>query len=226
MNRFCKGAAAAMAIGLTSGGCASGADAQIVAGPTGPNHTRDDRTLFIPDPSEINSATMAQIEVVRESVAPYRDVEVAREEGWQPVGMAQPLVGQHWAPPAEMGRSGMARQGLLDFARPNRLIYAQVEGETVLVAAGFAVTLAGQASAPPGFSGEADRWCIARSKDGSQRTALLHVWVALPNPDGPFAWHNRALPLLRQGSDMSSLDAVPAPASSDVCQDRTPPTSK
>ena len=208
MNRFCKGAAAAMAIGLTSGGCASGADAQIVAGPTGPHHTRDDTPLFMPDPQELNSATLSQIRTVREAAEKYRDIAEAEREGWQPLGKAAPLVGQHWAPPAAMERTGMARQGLLDFARPNRLVYTQIDGKMVLAAAGFAVALAQGDALPAGFSGEADRWRVVGGEGGTQNMAMLHVWIGLPNPDGPFAWHNRSLPLLRHGLGADALDTL------------------
>jgi hypothetical protein len=31
------------------------------------------------------------------------------------------------------------------------------------------------------------------------RLAMVHVWVGVPNPDGPFADHNRVLPYLKLG---------------------------
>lgn len=94
---------------------------------------------------------------------------------------------------------------------------------------------------PEGFAGAADTWHVHDFRDGvvaalrdrpvlrwlargwlddrlaerggRPRLAMVHVWVTLPNPDGPFAHHNRTLPYLKLGlpvawSDGASLAAA------------------
>lgn len=46
-----------------------------------------------------------------------------------------------------------------------------------------------------------ERWIAKQRRVGEDRTMLtmVHAWVWLPNPDGPFASHHRVIPYLKAG---------------------------
>lgn len=176
----------------------------------------------------IPAETRAQIEAVRTATLRYRDPAVAKAEGWEPAavgGEDGALMGAHWSneavPEYEPGQA-------LDLARPNILQYAKIGGRDVLVGVAYTMRLEPGAEPPEGFVGGADQWhlhdldlIINKSLEtrpvlrwlaegwiesefhdkGDYRTDLwmLHVWVGVDAPDGPFAMHNTALPYLRAG---------------------------
>ncbi|MEO1105203.1 MAG: hypothetical protein AAFW98_15975 [Pseudomonadota bacterium] len=180
---------------------------------------------------DLSPRTIAQIERVRRGIARYRDIDVARREGWKAFGADEPLMGQHWSPPEEFGLDYQSSSPDLDFAQPNNLMYTEIDGEMVLTGAAFVVRLGPGEQLPEGFAGDADRWHVhdfekailaatekrpilrwlakgwlkdnwlADGPEGRARAAMVHVWATLPNPDGAFADHNRVIPLLKHGMD-------------------------
>lgn len=214
--------------------------AQHQGHPTEPHHDRSDAPLFVPQQGELTPAARRQIAQVRRGIARYRDIEVAKREGWKAFGADEPLMGQHWSPPEDFDLDYQGSNPPLDFARPNNLMYTEIDGEMVLTGAAFVVRLGPGEALPSGFAGSADKWHVhdfqaawqaATEKrpilrwignwwlennwlaDGRARAAMVHVWASLPNPDGPFADHNRILPLLKHGIDAGyarslSLDAA------------------
>lgn len=175
--------------------------------------------------------TRAELALVAEAVERYRDIAVAKAEGWRAFGGDEPMVGQHWNHPEG---PDYTLDTPLDFTRPNNLMYTWIEGEPVLTGVAFVVRVGDGEPMPEGFTGSADHWHVhdletilagtladrpilrwlgrrwvdnsfPGGEDGRKRLAMLHVWVTVPNPDGPFALHNTALPYLKHG--LSPQDA-------------------
>lgn len=177
------------------------------------------------DPA-LPAATKAQIHAVADAVQRYRDIAVAKREGWKPFGGDEPLMGQHWV--QENGPDYVSSRPDLDFTRPSNLMYTEIDGRMVLTGVAFTVRLGPGERLPEGFAGAADTWHVHdfeaaiaaatetrpllrwlanswidsnyRSKgDNRGRVAMVHSWVTLPNPDGVFADYNRTLPYLKLG---------------------------
>lgn len=187
---------------------------------------------------KLSPQTQRQIAEVRAAIARYGDFEVAKREGWTKFGGEEPLMGEHWSPPAKLRWPDYQGPGAkLDFARPNNLMYATIEGKRVLTGAAFIVRLGPGEALPTGFAGSADRWHVHdmeqaiaaateerpmlrwlanwwldsnyRDKgDNRGRLAMVHVWAALPNPDGAFADHNRLVPYLKHGLPSSAANGA------------------
>lgn len=170
-------------------------------------------------------AAQPQWDLLRKSVQRYRDFDVAKREGWKRFGGDAPLMGEHWYLPGAL--EPMPGEPL-DFTRPSNLQYALVDGKRVLVGVSCVVRLAPGDPLPEGFAGDADHWHVHdvekfvaasteerpflgwlanwwldsqyRDKgDNRSRLAMVHAWVTLPSPEGPFSMHNTAIPYLRLG---------------------------
>lgn len=175
----------------------------------------------------------AQLAAVRAAVEKYRDFAVAEREGWKPFGGDEPLMGYHYSGPAPDYVSG----DQLDFSQPNNLMYTDIDGRKVLTGVAFVVRIGDGEPVPEGFAGDSDRWHVHdfvraieaateerpvlgwianwwldrnyRSKgDNRGRLAMVHVWVALPNPNGVFADFNRTVPYLKLGLPESYWDGA------------------
>ena len=175
----------------------------------------------------------AQLRTVEQAVARYRDFEVAKREGWKKFGGDSPLMGEHWHLPAERGGLDYVSGQPIDFRRPSNLMYTWIGGKRVLTGVSFNVRIAPGEPVPEGFAGSADEWhvhdfpkavaaalqdrpflrWVANSfgpphfvgkGDGRGRLAMVHVWTGpIPNPDGPFAHRNRAIPYAKLGLPLS-----------------------
>jgi len=102
-------------------------------------------------------------------------------------------------------------EGQLNPAKPQVLLYATVAGRRVLVGVAYAIPL-GPGQPTPAIPVPAHLWHTHRgpvnieslgashagsgAQDGD-RVAVLHAWVWVQNPDGPFAAENWALPEVR-----------------------------
>jgi hypothetical protein len=166
-------------------------------------------------------ALEAEVEAVRRATERYRDIEVARREGYRLFGMEGPLVGEHWYLPDAVRRP-------LDMARPSTLQYATVDGRKVLVGVAYTYYRRSDEPVPEGFAGAGDVWHthdvtrLARAAtaerpvlraiverrirrgrvgagDGRTLLTMVHAWVWSENPDGMFAGQHRGLPYLRAG---------------------------
>ncbi|HVH09504.1 MAG TPA: hypothetical protein VM736_06885 [Gemmatimonadales bacterium] len=143
----------------------------------------------------------------RTGTARFRDPTSALVAGYRPIGPETPAMGQHWLNPA------LLVEGRLDPASPQVLEYATIAGHRTLVGVAYAIPL-GPSEAPPDqplpghlwhtHEGTVDEESLASRHDGSgsaqgDRVAVLHAWVWLENPAGPFAAENWALPYVRLG---------------------------
>jgi hypothetical protein len=163
----------------------------------------------------------AEVDAVRRATERYRDIEVARREGYRLFGMEGPLTGEHWYLPDAVRRP-------LDMARPSTLQYATVDGRKVLVGVAYTHYRRPDEPVPEGFAGAGDVWHthdvtrLARAAtaerpvlraiverrirrgrvgagDGRTLLTMVHAWVWSENPDGMFAGQHRGLPYLRAG---------------------------
>ncbi|WP_298437301.1 hypothetical protein [uncultured Jannaschia sp.] len=167
----------------------------------------------------------SEIDRGRAAAQVYSDLADARRAGWKRFGGPAALMGQHYFLPT---RADLVTGQPLDPARPSNLLYAQIGGRQVLVGAAYNYRLAAGEMLPEGFAGSRDvwhvhdvarftanvtldrpllRWAAARfvapefvGSDGvaRDRLAMVHLWT-IPNPDGAFASHNRALAYLQLG---------------------------
>ncbi|MEM7641047.1 MAG: hypothetical protein AAF366_00800 [Pseudomonadota bacterium] len=180
----------------------------------------------------------AEVLAVRAAATPYQDIEIARLNGWIRFGAPAALLGQHYA---HRDRPDYAADAPLNPNRASNLLYAEIGGQDVLVALAFNYRLSDRDVVPDGFQGEDDIWHVhgleppqTDPRDRSlwqrltsliwapdpladpdvtpERQVMVHVWT-IPNPDGPFASHNRALAYLQHGlpaawADGASVEAA------------------
>lgn len=176
------------------------------------------------DSPTANDLLAGQLAEVERATAVYRDVEVARRDGYAKprFGMDAPLMGEHW-----VNRELLA--GKVDLARPAVLQYAVVGDRRVLVGVTYGHWQVPGAPMPEGFAGPDDRWHTHdlesmvrrfaerrsglvrwaanqsvdagrwRGPDGRTELAMLHVWLYSKNPEGIFSNYNPSLPYLRAG---------------------------
>ncbi|MEM7641045.1 MAG: hypothetical protein AAF366_00790 [Pseudomonadota bacterium] len=179
-------------------------------------------------------AQRAQIDAARAAIAGYQDIERARGDGWRRFGAPAALMGQHYYHPA---RADYVAGQALNPARASNLLYAPIGGRDVLVSVAFNYRLSDRDPLPQGFPGGRDvwhvhdvgrfaaavtadrpllRWAADRfltpqfaGGDGlpRDRLAMVHLWT-IPNPDGPFASHNRALAYLQLGLPAAWADGA------------------
>lgn len=143
----------------------------------------------------------------RAGTARFHDPTSALVAGYRPIGPETPAMGQHWLNPT------LLVEGRLDPASPQVLEYATVAGQRTLVGVAYAIPLR-PSEAPPDqplprhrwhtHSGVVDEESLANRHGGSgsgqgDRVAVLHAWIWLENPAGPFAAENWALPYVRLG---------------------------
>lgn len=171
--------------------------------------------------ADAGPALAAEVEAVRRATERYRDIEVARREGYRLFGTEGALMGEHWYLPDAVRRP-------LDLVRPSTLQYVTVEGRKVLVGVAYTHYRRPDEAVPEGFAGAGDVWHthdvtrIARAAtaerpllrsiverrirrgrvgagDGRTLLTMVHAWVWSDNPDGVFAGQHRGLPYLRAG---------------------------
>jgi hypothetical protein len=193
------------------------------AQPHDPVHPPATPTLAVSSPE-----LAAQVQRVRQATERYRDLDVARRDGYRRFGAEGPLMGEHWYHPDAVRRP-------LDLARPSTLQYATVGGSKVLVGVAYTWYRRPGEPLPEGFAGADDAWHthdVARmartftadrpllrgmverrirrgragAGDGRTLLTMVHAWVWLPNPDGLFAQQHRALPYLRAGLPASHAE--------------------
>jgi hypothetical protein len=163
----------------------------------------------------------ALMDSVRHATAHLRDRNAAVRAGYRRVGIDFPAMGEHWVNPGVLLRFG------LDFARPAILTYAEIDGAYSLTGVVFAMSL-DSGEAAPLVAGNERPWHEhngsladeirphAHAHGGAssgRRLAVLHLWTEVPNPAGPFATDNWALPFVRLGlavPDPLPLDAARA----------------
>lgn len=181
-----------------------------------------------PASDALDAQARAQLALVARAVERYRDVRAAERDGWAPSaigGEDSPLMGEHWS---RTDAKELRADAPFDPAAFNTLQYAWVNGRRELVGVSYVIRIAPGEPLPSGFAGDADHWHVHdvekafaamteerpvlralgnwwldanyRDKgDTRSRLAMVHAWVPVRSPDGPFAMDNVALPYLRMG---------------------------
>jgi len=145
----------------------------------------------------------------RRGTAVYQDRGAAIAAGYRPMGPESPAMGRHWVHP------GLLLQGAVDPARPQILSYATIGGQPVLVGVAYAVPAGVELPDGPApreawhvhdgpvveeaVQPDHDAHSAARAGPGAGGVAVLHAWIYVANPAGPFASDNWALPFVRLG---------------------------
>jgi hypothetical protein len=179
-------------------------------------------------PHDANTAFVA---AARAGAARYRSRDAAIADGFRPVGVEFPAMGEHWVNLARV----MA--DTLDPSMPPVLIYVMINGTPQLGGVAF-TNLLGRGESL-GRVPDARFWHehngsiteesfplqhhmgLSRTDAGDDlRLAILHVWTNLPNPAGPFATDNWTLPARRLALRDGALDATAARAAA-LAEDET-----
>ena len=162
------------------------------------------------DRESIDEATF--IAAARAATARFRDLNVARESGYRPIGGELPSLGEHWV----HGQRALA--DTLDPAAPAILVYVRVAGEAVLAGVAYTSLLA-PGETPPNFphgrphawhehNGAVDEEVLPAAHHAAQtvtatdsrlRIAVMHAWIWLPNLAGLWESEHWGLPSVRLG---------------------------
>jgi hypothetical protein len=141
------------------------------------------------------------------AAAAYANEEAALLDGFTPIGPELPAMGRHWLNPE------FANMGYVDPAKPAFLLFVTINGKTQLGGLGYTLPLqkGEQLPALPEAhawhehtgSIEDEAFALASHSapdDASRfRVVALHIWHAIPSPQGLFSAENWNLPFLRNG---------------------------
>ncbi len=142
---------------------------------------------------------------VRQATTRFHDRNTAIAAGYRLLGPDFPGMGEHWV------NITLVLQRVLDSTRPAILSYVVVDGEPLLVGAGYAVAL-GPGDVPPDFPAGRGAWHfhsgtvedesflprrMAGGDASDRRLAIVHAWVWLENRAGMFRRNNWGLPYAR-----------------------------
>jgi hypothetical protein len=167
--------------------------------------------------AQVSTRDTAFIASAKRAAVKYRAQDAAIADGFRPVGVEFPAMGEHWVSLQRV----MANT--IDPLLPSVLIYVTVNGRPVLGGVGYTDLLRTGEPLPPapaaGFWHEhngsvADESFPLRHQMGQEtnaatddglRLAILHLWTEIPNDAGPFATDNWRLPSRRLGHDGGRL---------------------
>ena len=166
-------------------------------------------------------ATARMLAAAREGTMRYRSIDSAIADGFKRVGVEFPAMGEHWVNVARV------LENRFDPARPSVLTYITDGGRRRLAGVAFTALLA-DGEQPPSSAAPQVYWhehngsvaeeslplhhaagTAADVGSGAPRLSILHAWVWLPNPAGPFVTDNWTLPLARVGIDASHRTLSP-----------------
>lgn len=125
---------------------------------------------------------------LRTAVAPYHDIRVAKEAGYDTdITGYRTQMGYHYL-------NGSLLDDQFEVEKPEALLYAHdAAGNLQLVAVEYATPIADMNNPPPapeGFTGNEDVWEI----NTEFNVWTLHAWIVMDNPNGIFTALNPKLP--------------------------------
>ena len=219
--RYAIASLLAGAFALMSGAADAQSDDQGSGAHAEPSATRSTHSHAASgaDAGDVRDPTVASlIERVREATAHLRDPRAAARAGYRRMGTDFPAMGEHWVNP------GLLLRRDLDFGAPAILTYTTIDGRATLTGVVLTMGLSPGESPPPVAGAErpwhehnasiADESFVRPATrpvhNDRRRLAVLHLWTEAPNPAGPFATENWALPFLRLG--FTAPDPVPSNA--------------
>ena len=138
-----------------------------------------------PSEESLSPTTRQELMRARKATAKYTDISAAIADGYVDINVFIPNMGFHYLKMSEL-------DAVFDPERPELLVYAQdlCEGQMRLVAVEYAVPTNLSATAPEGFTGDADHW----HRQDNFGLWTLHAWIWFRNPDGVFAELNPRVP--------------------------------
>ena len=161
-----------------------------------------------PAKPQSKSSEAVFIETARRATAKYQDRSIAIADGYRQIGSDFPAMGEHWI------NIGLLFDGKFEPARPEVLTYVAVSDKPQLLGVAYILPLLKGESAPDTPVGK-EKWhdhfrtledetALPRHHSTGQagdapRMAMLHAWIWLANPAGPFAADNWAIPYFRLG---------------------------
>ena len=136
--------------------------------------------------ADLSAATNRELAQARRGTARYHDIEQAEADGYVNINIYESGEGLHYV-------NFSLLDGNFDPERPEVLLYAPVphENRMELVGVEYVIPLSLAATAPEGFTGDADVW-----RENSEGLGLweLNAWIWLNNSNGIFAFHNPRVP--------------------------------
>jgi hypothetical protein len=165
-------------------------------------------------PAHVASDSVARfLARAKDATARYRDRSAAVADGYVRQGPDFPGMGEHWF----NIRIVFARA--LDAAHPGVLEYASIDGRPTLIGVAYALPLVASETSPDFPAVDAWHAHVGTVDEESQllgqahehaggagapRLVMLHLWVWLENPAGPWAADNWALPFARAGMPVTT----------------------
>ena len=148
-------------------------------------HSKFGPTAVTPKDDQ-SAATNRELAQARRGTARYHDIEQAEADGYVNINIYESGEGLHYVNFSLLDAN-------FDPERPEVLLYAPVphENRMALVGVEYVVPLSLAATAPAGFTGDADVW-----RENSEGLGLweLNAWIWLNNSNGIFAFHNPRVP--------------------------------
>ncbi|HEY6243303.1 MAG TPA: hypothetical protein VIX17_05130 [Pyrinomonadaceae bacterium] len=134
---------------------------------------------------DLSAPTLQELAIARAATAKYHDVDRAIADGYINVNDYESGEGFHFVKPPLIDAT-------FNPDEPEILLYAPVPNENrlELVAVEYVVPLPLSATAPEGFSGDADQWRVNNEHGVWEMTA----WIWLHNTNGMFAHLNPRVP--------------------------------
>lgn len=155
----------------------------------------------------------------RLATLPYLSLTAAVADGFRPVGADAPAMGRHWV------NFKRLFDGEINAAKPEILMYADVNGRDSLVGIGFGYAVGRETRTPiPANPFRLDAWhrhsgsldmeshrtdhedagvhdhgLATHSREAEAAVAVLHSWVWIDNPAGVLEPNNWVLPYVRLG---------------------------
>ena len=164
--------------------------------------------LSVAQAAQTDAVVTSFLARARVATEKYKDQRVAIADGYRAMGPEAPAMGQHWVQPS------LLVAARVDVDHPPILEYVTVRGRPVLAGVGYALPL-GAGEFPPDSPAARSAW---HSHEGGleeeggrfehehieadherERVEVLHAWIWVENPAGPFAPVNWALPFVRAG---------------------------
>jgi hypothetical protein len=185
-----------------------------VHGESSGHHAHGDGHVSMVAPGDLNAD---QIELVRDAMSRYRDVEVAFADGWETEHEDWPEIGSHFYRGGDWLGAYPARPGI-DLLDPEFLMYSKfLTGQWELIAVAYVADVAVYETAPAEISGaeyhqhvwtcvvdgeelEEDDYGPISEQECEQRGGvwdpggvwMTHIWL-IDNPNGIFAESNPEL---------------------------------
>ena len=148
-------------------------------------YSKSASTAVIPNYDQL-AVTNRELAQARAATAKYHDIEQAEADGYVNINIYESGEGLHYVNFSLLDAN-------FDPERPEVLLYAPVphENRMELVGVEYVIPLTLAASAPAGFTGDADVW-----RENSEGLGLweLNAWIWLTNSNGIFAFHNPRVP--------------------------------